>query len=200
MTPGTTPNTGATKPSTRRLVLATLGAILVAALVLVVAVLPAEYGIDPLGTGQKLGLLELSQNSGVIEPQDADFKLDTVEFFLGPFESIEYKYRLNQGASMVYAWSANAELLYDFHAEPDGAPEGYAESFDQQRATASRGTYHAPFSGIHGWFWENRTQQDVTVRLWTSGFYTEGLVISSSGEVPRPLIDIKALEDHAREP
>lgn len=40
----------------RRLVVATLGALLVAAAVLVLFVLPAEYGIDPTGVGTAIGL------------------------------------------------------------------------------------------------------------------------------------------------
>ena len=33
------------------------------------------------------------------------------------------------------------------------------------------GTLTAPFSGIHGWYWENTTDQPVTVTLTTAGFY-----------------------------
>jgi hypothetical protein len=47
--------------SIKKLSLAALGAVLIAALVFVGAVLPAEYGIDPLGTGDALGLLALAQ-------------------------------------------------------------------------------------------------------------------------------------------
>jgi hypothetical protein len=43
-------------PSTGRLLKATFGAALVAALVLVAFVLPAEFGIDPTGIGSRLGL------------------------------------------------------------------------------------------------------------------------------------------------
>ena len=41
------------------------GALLTAGLVLVMFVLPAEFGVDPLGTGARLGLLQL----GVIGQQ-----------------------------------------------------------------------------------------------------------------------------------
>ncbi len=43
-------------PSAHTLAMATAVALLVAGLVLVTIVLPAEYGIDPLGTGRALGL------------------------------------------------------------------------------------------------------------------------------------------------
>jgi hypothetical protein len=34
------------------------------------------------------------------------------------------------------------------------------------------GTLMAPFSGIHGWFWENTGDRPVTVTLASAGFYT----------------------------
>ena len=43
-----------------KIAIATLIAIVVAGVVLVVAVLPAEYGIDPLGTGKRLRLTDLA--------------------------------------------------------------------------------------------------------------------------------------------
>ncbi len=57
------------------------------------------------------------------------------------------------------------------HSEPDGAAPGYAESFAKSRAESDQGNYIAPFGGIHGWFWQNRGQQNITLKLETSGFY-----------------------------
>lgn len=50
-------------PSVKSLLKATVVAIIVAALVLVTTVLPAEYGIDPTGIGTKLGLTRLGEAS-----------------------------------------------------------------------------------------------------------------------------------------
>lgn len=50
-----------------RIAVAGGAAILVAGLLLVTVVLPAEYGVDPVGTGARLGLIEL----GVIGQQVA---------------------------------------------------------------------------------------------------------------------------------
>jgi hypothetical protein len=46
-------------PSAAKILTATAVALVVAAVILVLFVLPAEYGIDPAGTGKKLGLNEL---------------------------------------------------------------------------------------------------------------------------------------------
>jgi hypothetical protein len=54
------PAPGGSPPSGRRIALSVLGALAVAAVVLVTAVLPAEYGIDPTGIGGALGFTELN--------------------------------------------------------------------------------------------------------------------------------------------
>ncbi len=164
---------GAEGVSRRKLGIATLAALLGAAIVLVTFILPAEYGMDPLGTGAALGLGALAEpGSRTLMSQDEAYSVNSVEFILGPFESVEYKYRIEEGGSMLYSWEATGELLFDMHSEPDGAPEGYAETFGKARTNGDNGTYIAPFSGIHGWFWENRGMDDVTLKLISAGFYS----------------------------
>jgi hypothetical protein len=51
---------------------------------------------------------------------------------------------------MVYSWRATGQVMAELHSEPDGAPIGYAETFDKQQGTQGAGAYTAPFSGIHG--------------------------------------------------
>ena len=105
-------------------------------------------------------------------------------FELAPFESVEIKYDLASGDGLVYAWETDAEVVFDLHAEPTGAEPDAAESFAQGRGTADAGTYVAPYDGIHGWFWENRTAQTVTVTLRMSGFAT-GATEYKDGDVAR---------------
>lgn len=65
------PAPGGPSPSGRRISLSVLGALAVAAVVLVAAVLPAEYGIDPTGIGRALGFTELnSQPTRTLEIKD----------------------------------------------------------------------------------------------------------------------------------
>lgn len=58
----------AAHPSTKSLLKATAIAILIACLVLVTTVLPAEYGIDPIGIGAKLGLNKLGEAAAATAP------------------------------------------------------------------------------------------------------------------------------------
>lgn len=179
---------GSVTASPRRILLATLGALVAAVLILVVAVLPVEYGLDLIGAGRVLGLSALAETgAGAVSTQADSFKRDAVDFELAPFEAIEYKYRLAQGASMVFSWEATGPVVADFHAEPDGAAPGFAESFDRREAAAAHGTLVAPFAGIHGWYWQNTGTKNVTVRLTTAGFYTAGLEILESGTIEHTL-------------
>jgi hypothetical protein len=165
-------------------------ALLAGGLILVAVILPAESGVDPLGTGRLLGLTALGDvqkqvtafergrsaaPSGVptIAPQDRPFQSQTIAFTIGPREFMEYKYRLEKGDALLYAWKATGAVNYELHAEPDGAPKGYAETYEKGNAASNAsGTLTAPFAGIHGWYWENTSDAEVTVTLSAAGFYT----------------------------
>lgn len=60
----------ANPPAARKLLLGIGGAALAAALLLVVAILPAEYGIDPTGIGKALGLTAISGQAQAAGVQD----------------------------------------------------------------------------------------------------------------------------------
>jgi hypothetical protein len=174
----------------QRIALAAGAALLAAGLILVMFVLPAEFAVDPLGTGARLGLLPLgvvgqqvealtaaaatsgAGQAAIIVPQERPFQAETVAFKVAPHEGMEYKYRLDKGEALLYSWSATAPVNYELHAEPDGAPAGYAQSYEKKSSTAqASGTLTAPFPGIHGWYWENPSDQEVTVTLKSAGFY-----------------------------
>ncbi len=200
-----TPSSGA--PSKTAIVKATLLALLVAAILLVTIVLPAEYGIDLLRTGNALGLIDLADTESaelrgpaeiVTLPgpewahvaQAAPYKQDTVEFTIGPQDGMEYKYRIEEGGGLMYSWTATAPIHYEFHAEPDDTPRGYAENFDtEDDSPSAHGTYVAPWPGIHGWYWENRTDEEVTIRLTTQGFFSAGLEFRPRSEIKTTFFD-----------
>jgi hypothetical protein len=188
--------------SRRSVVAATVGAATVATLVLVVAVLPAEYGIDPLGVGKALGLTALSeagQQTGAATSAAASaasgspagatpaeiLQSDVYEVELRPFEGVEYKYRLEAGAALVYWWRAAEVVRYEFHGEPDGAPAKYYDSYGKGDALEGRGGFTAQKSGIHGWFWENRGPNRVKLTLHTSGFYLTAIEYRDGDRVER---------------
>ena len=104
---------------------------------------------------------------------------------LEPYQTVEYKYRLDKGATMIYSWSASAPAIVDFHGESDGLlpADGSSApgptSYDKATKQQANGAFTAPFDGIHGWYWENPTGAPLTVSLKSAGFYTEALELRS---------------------
>lgn len=180
-------------PSAKKLLLATGISLAVAAILLVTVVLPAEYDIDPLGTGEALGLVVLGEGTGAIpvredglRPREATYRVDRRTFEIPPDGEVEWKYRLEAGETMVYSWEASNWVRSEMHSERDGAPEGTAQFFEVAEETLHRhGSYTAPFPGIHGWYWLNETGDTVTVTLRTAGFFTAGTVFQE-GVAPIP--------------
>ncbi len=187
-------------PTLRTLGKTTAIAALVASALLVTIVLPAEYAVDPLGTGRVLGLTAIADPPltpfelptaegqpmaptvvGPVGEYPGAFQFDAYEVVLQPYEYVEYKYRLETGAHMVFSWKADAPVVQDFHGEraaPGGA-DAAEESYDKRDRARAAGSFTAPFAGIHGWYWENPTNRPVSIRLNSSGFYTAALEIRS---------------------
>lgn len=178
---------GSGAPSPGR-ILGTLAVTLVAAAaILLIVVLPAEYGIDPTGLGGVIGLGRLrSTASGTVElPLVSDpgtaiaragpFRSEEVAIELGAQEEIEFKIAMVEGDTVLFAWELDRGAIYsDFHAEPfndlDDRPIRYEE---KDGVSSGYGALHAPFSGLHGWYWRNDGDIPVQVTLRVSGYYTE---------------------------
>jgi hypothetical protein len=185
-------------PSRKAIVKASLIALGVALVILFTAVLPAEYGIDPLKTGALLHLTDLAKTAavkpeakaeaksasgarptpapaGIYTAQSNSYKVDSEDLSLLPGEAVEIKYHMQKGAAMIYAWKATGNIAFEFHGEPDQKPsKDYFESYeleDQAGRDRSYGSFTAPTTGIHGWFWENKGKQQVDIHLTTAGFY-----------------------------
>jgi hypothetical protein len=126
-------------------------------------------------------VIEAPTIKGTFIAQPKRYKIDSREIKLGLGEGVEIKYHMEKGAGMVYSWMVtppNEVVFYEFHAEPDekpvGAGDDYYESYELDNKVGksqSHGTFIAPNTGIHGWFWENATGVPVTVTLVTAGFY-----------------------------
>lgn len=169
-------------------------------------VLPAEFGYDPTGVGEELGLTEIAdpanpelelgmarmatQNVLLLSdtaPEPAEGVTDSWEWDLAPFESVEFKYTIPEGAPVAFRWEGTDELRYDMHAHPFEGGEDLTESYGIGDAPMMQGRYIPAFTGIHGWFWENRTMAPVTVRLEASGGMTHSTIYSGNSAAERPL-------------
>jgi hypothetical protein len=171
-------------------------ALIVATVIFVTVILPAETGDDPSGVGKSLGLDSLNQASEVtpaVEPPTAPEaavqpmpmlmggesvaaqyaqRSDTTTVIVPAKKGIEYKFRLRQFDELTFEWSVDHGALYfDFHGEPKGDTTGYFKSYSVTTASTVKGAMTVPFEGIHGWFWRNTSDKPITVTLETSGKY-----------------------------
>ena len=203
-------------PSKQKVAAASAAALLGAAVILVTVVLPAEYGIDPLGTGARFGLLAISRpaptesiapapganeftpvEKGAAAYYGAEYNIDTAEFVLDPYEYVEYKYHLEKGASMLFAWAATATVIHDFHGDPDADPKNVT-SYDKRDAREANGSFVAPFTGIHGWYWENPGGDRIIVKVTSAGFYNAAMEIRFDGTRKRH--EVRRSNEAALEP
>jgi hypothetical protein len=94
---------------------------------------------------------------------------DEFEYTLVPGEGIEVKLAMDEGAATEFYWSANGAVLnHDTHG--DGS--GQSISYEKGRAVPDQtGQLTAAFSGNHGWYWRNRSNEDVLMTLRTRGDY-----------------------------
>ena len=173
-------------PTVPQLVRAIGLALLVAMIVLVTAVLPAEYGIDPTGVGQAIGLLRppasaidmsipvTPEAAATVTKSDVAFRSDEMTLTLKPGEGAEVKATMVRGGSYVFSWTvAGGTVEFDMHGEHTDGSGGEASYAKGEDASSLNGTFHAPFDGRHGWFWQNLTWEPVTITLKTSGFYAK---------------------------
>lgn len=187
-------------PSTRALMRSTLVAVMIAGVLLVGVVLPAEYGVDPVGIGRVLGLTEMgrikmelareadgtdavassivSDGSGArvaaVGDDSGPAWRDSVTVALAPGKGIEVKLLMTKGQQAVYLWRADsADVSYNAHGEPPNPPKGFAHGYGRGVSRGASGDLVAAFDGIHGWFWRNRSEHTVRITLLTRGEYQE---------------------------
>ena len=191
-------------PSSRKLLIGGGVAVVAAAAIAVCFVLPAEFGIDPTGIGKATGLLQIAQpvneeyergkkRTGVLTLSDTPLEplpgaSDRYEITLPAYQSIEMKYEIAEGDAMVFNWRATAPVHVDMHSHPYDGGTALTESYTIEDAVSGQsGRYVAAFTGIHGWYWQNRSMGDVTVTVEASGGMTGSKVFDMGGEQDREL-------------
>lgn len=181
-------------PERRGLLGQTAAALVAAAAVTVLVVLPAEYGRDPTGFGRLTGLTRLAGEQAAVlsaeesaaaaavhRPAPAPWRSDVLEIRLeaggGPGAEIERKVWMEPGQSFVYAWEADGEVYSDFHGETLPEPRMEVMTYRVEdplaggAAKVANGGFVAPMAGFHGWFFRNLEPRPVTIRVKLAGFY-----------------------------
>lgn len=182
--------------SPRTLGRASLAALAAGAAILVLFVLPAEYAIDPTGSGKALGLTRMATGDDAAEdapvsPAAASapaiavpaqtqaniaratpFRTDEKTVTLEPGKGIEVKARMKAGDSFNFRWTSTGPVRADMHGEPVGGKEDeFTDYWKQKDIASSQGSFTAPYAGTHGWYWKNREDKPITVTVRLDGFY-----------------------------
>ena len=187
-------------PSSTQLLRSTIAAALGAVALLVVVVLPAEYGIDPTGAGRVLGLTEMGEIKQELEEEaERDEQLhggsqqsSLLDRVFGLFVSTAYaqdntgwtdevEFILQPGdtyevkLAMKKGDAAQYAMIVDGgRVNFDLHGHGGGESVTYEKGRGSRGSegeFVAAFDGGHGWFWRNRDSKSLTVTLKIKGTY-----------------------------
>ena len=100
-------------------------------------------------------------------------KTNQMSVTLKPGEGTEIKLEVLKGKSVSYEWTAvGGPVNFDTHGEPYNGEKGYFHSYSKGKQVKSdKGEFTAIFDGTHGWFWRNRSNNDVTIALKTTGDY-----------------------------
>jgi hypothetical protein len=176
---------------------ASAGAAAAAAIVLALFVLPAETGIDVTGIGSAIGLTRMGEaaaaapsravpaapaaTAAMIVPDRASIekkaalRSDEMEIELPPHQGAEVKAHMQAGDHFVFRWeSSGGPVKVDMHGEPPNAGDDEFTSYWEERQLSSaQGSFTAPFAGNHGWYWRNKGETPITVKLRTTGFYKD---------------------------
>ncbi len=182
-------------PTSSQLLKSTIIAFFVSIILLVLVILPAEYGVDATGIGKVLGLKKMGEikvsleEESLTEPEVLiDIPIDTeeetsptveenkdiLEVQIPPGEAIEIKLEMKKGSVAKYKWSTNNGAL-NFNLHGDGYKGMHiSTTYKKGRMTHSdSGELLAEFDGYHGWFWRNRNDESVTVTLEASGDFIQ---------------------------
>ena len=184
-------------PSTIQLLRSTVLALMVAVVILLTIILPAEYALDPTGAGRLLGLLEMGEIKTQLAKEAAADKLavaepvvaepvvaepvvakpvvsgppwrDEIRIILTPGQGAEVKLVMQQGETAVFSWvSVGGPVNFDLHGDASGRSISYEKG---RGVSQAYGDLVAEFTGNHGWFFRNRNKREVTVVLSTRGAY-----------------------------
>ncbi|MEY4784844.1 MAG: hypothetical protein RIR41_2779 [Pseudomonadota bacterium] len=180
--------------SGKTLALITGGGLLLGALIVVGAIMPAEFNTDPLGIGKASGISRLwapeekdfAGSGALATSSDAPKQSHIVDIPLGAADwkeaAIEYKVAMKPGQSIFYKWTATnldgspatvpVETDQHGHDLPaEGQPQTVID-YRKARLLADQGSLTAPIDGIFGWYFRNHSPDPIMIRLEIEGFYT----------------------------
>lgn len=136
------------------------------------AALPPAASAAPLPSSAAEAAAVMQPAAGTVAKSDVPFRSDEMQLTLEPFEGAEIKAAMRKGEQFVFTWAVQGgKVNVDMHGERPNAGDEFTSYWKDMKQTSAQGTFVAPFDGSHGWYWQNRGEQPVTVKVKVSGFY-----------------------------
>ena len=115
------------------------------------------------------------ESPGAAKALATTYRSDMTEIAVAPKgdpaggDKLEFMVKMKSGDPMLYSWEAvdGGDFWHEFHGHTEEAVTFYQKA----EGLKHQGSLSAPFDGIHGWYFENRSDKPVIVRLRLSGFY-----------------------------
>lgn len=138
---------------------------------------------DTLGGNENVGKVQVADvgaplplpNPAVYQGAKVAPKSETVTITLPVGGETEVKAVLTTNKVVLYSWKTDKGLVYvDFHGHsPDWTnKQAFVRYLEAKDGIAEdSGSLVAPFSGEHGWYWVNISDEPVTITLQLSGYY-----------------------------
>lgn len=111
--------------------------------------------------------------------QAAEWKSAVYAIELAAGQALEHMLRMNEGDMIVYRWTTNRDsagaLTAEFHGhtERTGNEPGTVMFYTQHKDGSEQGSLRAPFSGVHGWYLNNESDEALVVNLEVAGYFSE---------------------------
>ncbi|KLN57409.1 hypothetical protein [Variovorax paradoxus] len=96
---------------------------------------------------------------------------DEMSVVIKPHGSLEVKADMKTGDHLIFLWTSSAPMKMDMHGEKPDDGDRFTRYWMQSDMRTAQGAFTAPFDGHHGWYWRNRTDGEVTLKIRTQGFY-----------------------------
>jgi hypothetical protein len=120
---------------------------------------------------------EIEPEKYVYQDQAEKFQESEFEITLDKDTSMEFKLDMNENDTVVYHWVSDTPssevLITEFHGhtEPPEGGQGTLIFYKKHKDNQEKGSLTAPFTGEHGWYFENNTSEDITIKLSVAGWY-----------------------------
>ena len=115
---------------------------------------------------------DVSPLNATVVKSEVPFRSEEMSLTLQPDEGSEIKAVMRKGEQFVFSWAAEGgKVNFDMHGERPNAGDQFSSYWKDKQQENAQGVFVAPFDGTHGWYWRNRGDKPVTVKVKVSGFY-----------------------------